>query len=122
LKAKLVPYAGSWIIPYHQSMIYFITWAGLRRLSTIERLPGVPPSAAHLAKLHQTISSTPGRKVIVSETYYPGTVAKRVAAKFNLPYMRIAHMAGGLPEAPTYLKMLEHNVDRLLAALARTKP
>lgn len=122
LKARLAPYAGSWLIPYHQSMIYFITWAGLKRLATIERLPGVPPSAAHLAKLHQLISSTAGRKVIVSETYYPDTVAKRVAAKYGVPYLRLAHMAGGLPGAPTYLKMLEHNVVRLLAALAQTKP
>lgn len=122
LKARLATYAGSYLIPYHQSMIYFITWAGLRRLATIERLPGVPPSAAHLAKLHQIISSTSGRKVIVSETYYPDTVAKRVAAKYNLPYVRLAHMAGGLPGATTYLKMLEHNVERLVSALAQAKP
>ncbi|MDX9999657.1 MAG: metal ABC transporter substrate-binding protein [Polyangia bacterium] len=122
LKTKLAPYAGSYLIPYHQSMIYFITWAGLRRLATIERLPGVPPSAAHLAKLHQIVSSTPGRKVVVSETYYPDTVAKRVAAKYGLPYLRMAHMAGGLPGAPTYAKMLEHNADRLAAALAQAKP
>ena len=122
LKARLAPYAGSWLIPYHQSMIYFITWAGLRRLATIERLPGVPPSAAHLAKLHQLISSTAGRKIIVSETYYPDTVAKRVASKYSVPYLRLAHMAGGLPQAPTYLKMLEHNVERLLGALAQAKP
>lgn len=122
LKTKLAPFSGSWLIPYHQSMIYFMEWAGLRRLATIERLPGVPPSAAHLAKLHQIIVSTPGRKVIVSETYYPDTVAKRVAAKYGVPYVRVAHMAGGLPDAPTYLKMLEHNVDRVVAALARAKP
>ncbi|MFH2006705.1 MAG: metal ABC transporter substrate-binding protein [bacterium] len=118
---KLAPYKGSYLIPYHQSMIYFIAWAGLRRLGTIERLPGVPPSAAHLAKLHQIIASTPGRKVIVSETYYPATAAKRVASKFGLSYLQLAHMKGGLPSATTYLKMITHNVDRVVAALARSK-
>lgn len=122
LQAKLQPYAGAWVIPYHQSMIYFIHWAGLKRLATIERLPGVPASAAHLAKLHGLIGATAGRKVIVSETYYPDTVAKRVAARYGLGYLRLAHMAGGLPEAPTYLRMLEHNVDRMVAAFAQAKP
>ena len=121
LRTKLAPYVGANLIPYHQSMIYFIKWAGLRRLSTIERLPGVPPSAGHLAKLHQLIANTPGRKIIVSETYYPATAAKRVAARFGLAYVRMAHMAGGLPGADTYLKMLQHNVYRVVAALARAK-
>jgi zinc/manganese transport system substrate-binding protein len=118
LKRRLAPYAGSYLIPYHQSMIYFIKWAGLKRLATIERLPGVPPSASHLAKLYKLIRATRGRKIIVSETYYPSTTAKRVAAKFNLKYLRVAHMTGGLPAATSYLKMLEHNVKRIAAALA----
>jgi zinc/manganese transport system substrate-binding protein len=121
LKKRLAPYAGSYLIPYHQSMIYFIKWAGLKRLATIERLPGVPPSASHLAKLYKLIRATEGRKIIVSETYYPATTAKRVAAKFNLKYLRVAHMTGGLPAATSYLKMLEHNVERIVAALAASR-
>ena len=121
MRRKLKPYKGSYLIPYHQSMIYFIKWARLRRLSTIERLPGVKPSAAHLAKLHKLIGATRGRKLIVSETYYPSTAAKRVAAKFKLKYLRLAHMKGGLPKATSYLMMLRHNVDRVVAALAKSK-
>lgn len=121
LRQRLAPYAGSHLIPYHQSMIYFIKWAGLNRLGTVERLPGVPPSASHLAKLHQQISRAKGRVVIVSETYYPATTAKRVAAKFGLKYLRLAHMTGGLPSAKSYLTMLEHNVARLTAALSASK-
>jgi zinc/manganese transport system substrate-binding protein len=122
LKKRLAPYRGSYLIPYHQSMIYFIKWAGLKRLSTIERLPGVKPSAAHLAKLHTLIGNTRGRKIIVSETYYPATAAKRVASRFKLPYVRMAHMVGGLPLASSYLKVLEHNTDRVVAALTKVNP
>ncbi len=119
LKKQLNPYRGSYLIPYHQSMIYFIKWAGLKRLGTIERLPGVKPSAAHLARLHRIIGATRGRKIIVSETYYPSTAAKRVASRFKLPYVRMAHMVGGLPAATSYLKVLEHNTARVTAALAK---
>lgn len=122
LRKKLKPYRGSYVIPYHQSMIYFIRWARLKRLGTVERLPGVKPSAAHLAKLHKLISKTRGRKVIVSETYYPSTAAKRVASRFKLGYIRMAHMTGGLPAATTYLKVLEHNTARVVAAFAKAKP
>lgn len=120
LARKIRPYRHSYLIPYHQSMIYFIRWAGLRRLATIERLPGVPPSAAHLAKLYKLIASTPGRKVIVSETYYPDTIARRVAKKFKIVYKRLAHMAGGLPGIDTYIDVLRHNVNDLVAAFKRT--
>lgn len=122
LRAKLKPYRGSYLIPYHQSMIYFIKWARLKRLGTVERLPGVKPSAAHLAKLHSLIGNTSGRKIIVSETYYPSTAAKRVARRFKLPYIRMAHMVGGLPSATTYMKVLEHNTNSVAAALAKAKP
>lgn len=122
LRAKLKPYRNSYLIPYHQSMIYFIKWARLRRLGTVERLPGVKPSAAHLAKLHKLIGNTSGRKILVSETYYPSTAAKRVARRFKLPYIRMAHMVGGLPAAKTYLKVLEHNTNSVVAALAKAKP
>jgi len=122
LRKKLNPYRGSWVIPYHQSMIYFIRWAGFRRLGTVERLPGVKPSAAHLASLHRLISNTSGRKIIVSETYYPSTAAMRVASRFKLPYIRVAHMTGGLPAASSYLKVLEHNTAWVLTAFAKAKP
>jgi zinc/manganese transport system substrate-binding protein len=118
MKAKIAPYAGAYLIPYHASMIYFIEWAGLKQLATVERLPGVPPSAAHLAKLHQLIGATPGRKAIVSETYYPATEAKRVAARFGLRFVHLAHMVGGLPAVSSYLDLLRHNVDLVTAALA----
>ncbi len=122
LKRLLAPYRGYYLIPYHQSMIYFIKWAGLRRLATIERLPGVKPSAAHLAKLHRLIANTRGRKIIVSETYYPSTAARRVASRFHLPYIRMAHMVGGLPSATSYLQVLRHNTARVAAALAKARP
>jgi zinc/manganese transport system substrate-binding protein len=118
LQKELEPYAGSYLIPYHQSMSYFIHWSGLQQLGTIERLPGVPPSATHLAELHKRIESTPGRKVIVSETYYPDTTARRVAARFKLQYVRVAQMTGGLPEAKSYLDLLKANTERIVHALA----
>jgi zinc/manganese transport system substrate-binding protein len=122
LRAKLEPYAGSYLIPYHQSLAYFIEWAGLARLPTIERLPGVPPSASHLSELHRLIESTPGRKIIVSETYYPDTTALRVAERFNLKYIRIASMTGGLPGVRSYLDLLRVDTEQIVSALAASTP
>jgi zinc/manganese transport system substrate-binding protein len=118
LRKTLEPYQGSYLIPYHRSMSYLIDWARMRQLGTIERLPGVPPSATHLADLHKRIETTPGRKIVVSETYYPDTTARRVAEHFHLKYVQLAQMTGGLPGAGSYLDLLRVNTERVAAALA----
>jgi zinc/manganese transport system substrate-binding protein len=116
-RKQLKPYRGAWVIPYHQSWIYFLKFAGLRRLGTVERLPGVKPSAAHLANLYNRIKATKGKMVVVNESFYPKKTAKTVARKFNLPYVTLAQLIGGVPGASTYIKTIDANVNNVIKAL-----
>ena len=117
----LKPYRGTYVICYHQSWIYFLKFIGLRRLGTIERLPGVKPSAAHLASLYRQIRAFKA-KLVISESFYPKKTAKTVARRFGMKYLTLAAMAGGVPGASSYAKAIDYNVRAIAAALKSLKP
>lgn len=115
-RKMLKPYRGTYIVPYHQSWIYFLKFTGLKRLGTIERLPGVKPSAAHLANLYGQIRANKA-KLVISESYYPKKTARTVARKFGMRYLTLAAMAGGVRGADSYVKAIDFNVRAIAAAL-----
>jgi zinc/manganese transport system substrate-binding protein len=120
-RKQLKPYRGSYMIPYHQSWIYFLKFSGLKRLGTIERLPGVKPSAAHLANLYRRIKTTKGRMVVVAESFYPKKTAKTISRKFNVKFVTLAQLTGGVRGASTYIKTIDYNVRTVINALKGSK-
>lgn len=115
-RKMLKPYRLSYVVPYHQSWVYFLKFAGLKRLGTVERLPGVKPSAAHLANLYRRIRANKAR-LVISESYYPKKTARTVARKFGMKYLTLAAMAGGVRGANSYVKAIDYNVRTIVAAL-----
>lgn len=116
-RKMLKPYQGTHVIPYHQSWIYFLRFAGLRRLSTIERLPGVKPSAAHLANLYSQIKTTKTTKLVISEPFYPQKTAKTVAKRFGLKHIMLSQLVGGVKGTSTYINNIDYNVRTIVEAL-----
>ena len=55
---------GLRLVPHHTSFSYLADWLDLDIVATLEPKPGVPPSAAHLAGLLQTLSPNPPAAVI----------------------------------------------------------
>ena len=49
-------------------------------------------------------------------------IARRVAERFNLKYVRIASMTGGLPGVRSYLDLLRVDTERIASALAASTP
>lgn len=116
-RKTLKPYKGTHVIPYHQSWIYFLRFAGLRRLNTIERLPGVKPSAAHLANLYSQIKTTKTTKLVISEPFYPQKTAKTVAKRFGLKHIMLSQLVGGVKGTSTYINNIDYNVRTIVSAL-----
>lgn len=115
-RAMLKPHVGTYVVPYHQSWIYFLKFAGLRRLGTIERLPGVKPSAAHLANLYRQIQANKA-KLVLSESFYPNKTARTVASRFGMRYLTMAAMVGGVSKATSYINAIDYNVNAIVSAL-----
>ena len=111
----LKPFAGTPVVPYHRSWIYFVEAMGLKTVAHLEPKPGIPPNARHVLLVIKAIRA---KKVPVmfQEEYYPDRTAKLVAGKTGA---KLLILQGGthLRQGDTYLKRMENMVGALLGAL-----
>ncbi len=75
---------GKRIVPYHLNWIYFLDRFGVEAAAYVERRPGIPPSASHVADLVQLIRRE-GIRVLWVANYFdrrvPELIAERTGAK-----------------------------------------
>ena len=112
--AQLAPRRGQGLVTYHKSWIYFANRFGLRVVGELEPQPGIPPTAAHLAKLVATMKAEPV-DLILQEPFYSTKAAERVAAATGARVVVAANSVGGRPEATDYLALM----DRIVAELSK---
>ena len=113
----LQAHKGTEVVPYHKSWIYFTEAMGLRTVGHLEPKPGIPPSAAHLLRVIRTMRS---REVplMLQEEYYPDRSARLVARKTGA---RLLILPGGARKGQAYLARMEATVNKLVAALKRSR-
>ena len=56
--------SGLRLASHHRGFSYLADWLDLNIVATLERKPGIPPSAAHLARLLETLSPNPPAAVV----------------------------------------------------------
>ena len=56
--------SGLRLASHHRGFSYLADWLDLNIVATLERKPGIPPSAAHLASLLETLSPNPPAAVV----------------------------------------------------------
>ena len=103
------------VFTYHRSWTYFADAFGLDVVDTVEPVPGIPPTAKHLAEL---VTQARARKVglLIQEPYFPvdgGRFLAREAAVRQI-------VQAGSCDAPTAGSYLQH-FDAVMAALAGGK-
>ena len=55
---------GLRLATHHRAFSYLADWLDLNIVATLERMPGIPPSASHLADLLETLSPNPPAAVV----------------------------------------------------------
>ena len=104
--------AGKSVVFYHNSWPYFARFCGIRVVDFIEPKPGVPPSPGHIRRLVETIKS--GEiGIIAMEPYFEYKVPEMLAAKTGARIVVVSPSVGGVPEADSYLAMIEYNLRAL---------
>jgi zinc/manganese transport system substrate-binding protein len=63
---KAAPLKGVPIVVYHKDISYFINWAGMREVGSLEPKPGIPPTPTHLAELVDRMKRAPAKVVVYS--------------------------------------------------------
>jgi len=115
-REALGPYRGAKLVCYHKSWPYLAEKFGLDFIGEIEPLPGIPPSARHLARLIGKMKAA-AVKVIVTQPFYPRQSADSLARQTGAQVVVLAGYPGASPDTQTYIKMMDHNIKALSQAL-----
>ncbi|MEM7807081.1 MAG: metal ABC transporter substrate-binding protein [Planctomycetota bacterium] len=100
----------------HDMWPYFARRYGLYVAGYMEPIPGVEPTTAHLEMLLGEMQTRDVR-VILAATYFDPRHARFLADRTNATTVLMAHQVEALPEADTYVAMIQVNAERALEAL-----
>lgn len=119
-KKALAPFAGTAVVTYHRSWVYFTDFAGLTVVGTVEPKPGIPPNAQHVAQL---IGVMRAKQVpaVLQEAWYGSATSEIVARQAGARLVVVPGMTG---ENQAYLDHVDEAVTAVVQALAapRAKP
>jgi zinc/manganese transport system substrate-binding protein len=93
-KAELAPVQGHKVVPHHNSLTYFLDWAGLTAAAYLEPKPGIAPPPSHLAEVVGIVKAEAVKAILV-ENYYDQRSAEIVARHSGAKVVRIPGDVGG---------------------------
>lgn len=100
------------VVSFHRELVYLLERFGVPYLGTLEPVPGVPPSAAHVKGLTDALQGTEG--VVLYTTYQPEQAPTTFAETLGWPAARLPLEPPLEGDGEAYL---EH-IGRWVAALA----
>ena len=98
--------AGMHVVAYHEAWAYLYAWTGIKQAATIERLPGVPPSAGHLQGVLELARSA-GARAILRAPYEPYEGMKWLSDKAGIPIVELPFTVGGLEGVDTLFDLFD---------------
>jgi zinc/manganese transport system substrate-binding protein len=102
-------------IAYHTHWPYFAQRFGFRLVGTIELRPGISPTPRHIESLIQMMRAEK-IGIVVREPQFAERVPRRIANQTGAKLVTLPIMVGGVPEAKTYIDMIDYNVRTLVDA------
>lgn len=116
-EAMAAPLRGKRLVAHHKSFVYLEDWLGLNELATLEPLPGIPPTSAHLAELLDLLGEGGGgADFIIRESYQSPKASQWLSEHTGIPAVMLPMTVGGSPQAKDLFSLFDDIVQRLLAA------
>jgi zinc/manganese transport system substrate-binding protein len=116
-EARAAPLSGKRVVSHHQSWVYLTDWLGLREVATLEPVPGIPPTAAHLAQLIETMRAR-GVKLVLTAAWSNNRQVESLAERTGSRVLELPTLVGGAQGADTWIAMQDLIHARLVEALA----
>jgi zinc/manganese transport system substrate-binding protein len=113
---QAAPLKGVPVVVYHKDFSYFINWAGMREVGSLEPKPGLPPTPSHLAELVDQMKRSPA-KVIVYSPYNSPQAAQFLSSRANIPAVMMPFTVGGTEKAKDLFGVFDDTLQRLLGAV-----
>ena len=100
------------VVVHHEAWIYFLHWAGVVRVASLEALPGIPPSASHLQEVLER-SRDGGAEVILIAPFEPRDASDWLSARTGIPVVELPFTVGGHPEADDLVSLFDRTLTLL---------
>jgi len=104
------------VVVYHKDMSYFLNWAGMREVGSLEPKPGLPPAPSHLADLVERMKREPAKAVIYS-AYNSPRAAEFLSERAKIPSLMLPYTVGGTDKAKDLFGLFDDTIARLLATV-----
>ena len=114
---RALPLKGLPVVTHHKAWVYLFDWLGLKEVATLEPKPGLPASAAHLAKLKNQLKKQPATMVIRA-AYQDDRASEWLNQHTGTPMVMLPYTVGGTEQAKDLFGLFDDTLDRLLAASA----
>jgi zinc/manganese transport system substrate-binding protein len=101
------------IIVSHNNWVYLENWLGLKRITTLEPKPGIPPSSAYLAEVLAQVEKTPVT-MILNAAYQDKRAAEWLSQRSKIPVVTLPFTVGGDKAASNLFTLFDDTLQRLL--------
>lgn len=112
---EAAPLRGMPIVVHHKGFTYLEAWLGLKEVATLEPIPGIPPTPAHLAELVDQMRRTPA-KAIVYSSYDNPKAAEFLSGRTKIPATMLPFTVGGSGKAADLFGFFDDIIGRLLGS------
>jgi zinc/manganese transport system substrate-binding protein len=107
---------GVKVVSDHKGWVYLYHWLGLDEVTTLEPRPGIPPSAAHLARVLSQLQRQPAR-MILHAAYQDQRPARWLSQRAGIPAVTLPFTVGGADGADDLFGLFDTTLDLLLEAM-----
>lgn len=106
---------GKKVIAHHKSWVYLQNWLGLVEVATLEPVPGIPPTAGHLASLLDRFGDN-GADFIIRAPFQSEKPSNWLSERTGIPAVMLPLTIGGSDQSSDLFKWFDDILDRLLTA------
>jgi len=107
---------GKRVIAHHKSWIYLENWLGLVEVATLEPVPGIPPTASHLASLLDRFADQNAADFIIRAPFQSEKPSNWLSDRTGIPAVMLPLSVGGSDQSSDLFKWFDDILDLLLAA------
>lgn len=116
-QAKFKPHAGTQVIIYHKHFDYMLKKLGLDIVDAIEPLPGLAPSARHVANLIAQYRDVDTVRAVIMEPWHDQRVGRQVADAIGVPLLVLCPTVGSCDDTDDLISLFETNAGKILEVL-----
>ena len=107
---------GKRVIAHHKSWVYLEDWLGLVEVATLEPVPGIPPTAGHLASLLDRFADKNSADFIIRAPFQSDKPSNWLSERTAIPAVMLPLSVGGSHTSGDLFKWCDDILNRLLIA------